>query len=230
MKQSRPIHNNCPEIEELYAFAEGTLSGESLIPVRDHLKGCDLCLKEVYQIKKTLKATEGQKLALPSELKKKALQSALGESLVKRSTQRLSEFVLSLSQKGISYISNLILPEGARFQILWPSPVPVEAFRNGEQKGKESVIIEETMDDIKIKILLLHTTDPGISLRIGISKKESALPNQRISLYQEEALLGSKLTSRDGSIEFPDLGFGYYSIRVPAEEIEVRFRITPEGI
>ncbi len=230
MNPSKPTKNNCPESEELYAFAEGSLMEKGMISIQEHLLGCDLCLREIYLIKKTLKATEGQKLALPSELKKKALQSALGESLVKRSTQRLSEFVLSLSQKGISYISNLILPEGARFQILWPSPVPVEAFRNGEQKGQESVIIEETMDDIKIKILLLHTTDPGISLRICISKKESALPNQRISLYQEEALLGSKLTSQDGTLEFSDLGFGYYSIRVPAEEIEVRFRVTPEGI
>jgi hypothetical protein len=229
MKPSRPIQNNCPDIEELYAFTEGKLPETGRASIQEHLMGCELCLKEVYQIKKTLKAVEGQKMALPMGLKQKALSMALGDSLVKQSTRRISEFVVSLGEKGIHYLSNLLLPEGAQFQVLWPSPLPVGAFRNGEQKDQESVIIEETMGEIKIKVILLHTTGPGITIRISVSKNTEVIPDQRISLYQEESLLGSKLTSREGSIEFPDLGFGYYSIKVPQEEIEMRFRINPAG-
>jgi len=229
MKPSRPIQNNCPEIEELYAFTEGNLQETGMASIQEHLMGCDLCLKEVYQIKKNLKAVEGHKIALPMGLKQKALSLALGDSLVKQATRRISEFVVSLSEKGIHYLSNLLLPDGAHFQILWPSPLPVGAFRNGEQKDQESVIIEETMGEIKIKIILLYNEGPGITLRILVSKNTDVIPNQRISLYQEESLLGSKLTSREGSIEFPDLGFGYYSIKVPQEEIEMRFRINPAG-
>jgi hypothetical protein len=230
MKPSRSANNNCPETEDLCAFAERTLPEKVMASIQEHLLSCDLCLKEVHQIKKTLSAAEGPQIGLPVELRKKALYAALGESPVRQSVKRFSEYVLTISEKGIHFLSNLILPEEARLQISWPSPLPVGAFRNGEEKGQDSVILEESMGEIKIKILLLHTSGPGVALKIFASKNEIAIPNQRISLYQEESLLGSKLTSREGSIEFPGLGFGYYSIKIPHEEIEMRFRIDPEGI
>jgi hypothetical protein len=230
MKPPRPADNNCPETEDLCAFAERSLPEIVMASIKEHLMSCDLCLKEVYQIKKTLSAAEGPQIGLPVELRKKALYAALGDSPVRQSVKRFSEYVLTISEKGIHFLSNLILPEETRLQILWPSPLPVGAFRNGGQKGQDSVILEESMGEIKIKILLLHTSGPGVVLKIFASKNEIAIPNQRISLYQAESLLGSKLTSPEGSIEFPDLRFGYYTVKIPHEEIEMRFRIDPERI
>ncbi len=218
---------NCPDTETLLAFSEGILESDIMGSVNEHLMDCDLCLREIFIIKRTLKATEGKSFTLPEELKEKALIAATGESVVEKSVKYLSEFVLSLTDRGISYISNLILPEGATFNVTSPS-IPASEFRSSVEEESESIIIEESLKDIKLKIILLHTRGPFVTVRVSLMKNGNFIDDKRITLYQDEALLSSKITSKEGSVEFSDLSYGYYSIRVPSEDIELRFRLYPE--
>jgi len=218
---------NCPDTETLLAFSEGILKSDIMGSVNEHLMDCDLCLKEVFIMKRALKATEGKTFPLPEELKEKALIAATGESVVERSVKYLSEFVLSVTERGISYVSNLILPEGATLNVYSPS-IPVEEFRSGENKEGESIIIEESLRGIKLKVVLLHTRGPFVTIGVSLMKNGNFIDDKRITLYQNESLLSSKITSGEGSVEFSDLSYGYYSIRVPSEDIELRFRLHPE--
>ena len=218
---------NCPDTETLLAFSEGILESDKKGLINEHLMDCDLCLKEVFIIKRTLKAVEGKSIALPEDLKEKALIAIKGESIVEKPVKYLSEFVLSLTDKGISYISNLILPPEVILNITSPA-ISVGEFRSGAKKESELIIIEEDLKGIKLKITLLHTKGPFVTIKVSLIKDSNFIDSRRITLYQDEALFSSKITSKEGSVEFSDLSYGYYSIRVPSEDIELRFRLYPE--
>lgn len=225
----KEIKNNiCPEQEVLLAFSEGLLEKEEISSVNEHLMECDICLREIFIIKRISKLAEGSEVILPSELKEKALKIATGEPKLRKSLRHISEFIISLTDKGLSYISS-VLPEGAQLSISGVS-VPVTAFRGIEAEQKESLIIEENLKGITMKVVLTHTKGPLVTIKVFLIKDGMSLKNQRITLYQNETLLSSKITLKDGAVELPDLGYGYYSIRVPREDIELRFKISPQDI
>jgi hypothetical protein len=228
MNQNWINGGKCPDIEALSAFAEGTMPEEEGTFLREHLITCDLCLREVFHIKRTLKTADGQMINVPKELQEKVLQTVTAENLGKEAKWNLSEFVFSFGKRGISFISNILLPEGARFEVLYPSPLPATIFRNGRQQENNEIIVEETFGDISIKILFVQSVWPTLNMKVTVNKKESACMNKRVSLYLGNALLSSKATSTQGTVDFPDITLGNYSVRVPQEAIELRIRLNPE--
>lgn len=225
MKKIKSI--KCPDSETLLAFSEGVLARNGMVSANEHLMECDVCLKEVFAVKRMLESTGGHKINLPEGLKEKALIVAQKESKFRKSMKYLSEFTLSLTDKGISYISNILLPDEATLNIIG-TPVPAGEFRSGVSGEKESLIIEESLKGITLKIALVHTRGLHVTIRVFLLKDNVFIKNQRIILYQDKTLLSSKITSKEGLVELPDLSYGYYSIKVPSEDIELRFRIYPQ--
>lgn len=217
---------NCPDLEEIYALAEGgRLSKEKRAILQEHLKACDLCLKEIYLIKRMLMKGQDQKAPVPHFLKEKALQLAMAGNPAEEAKWNISEFVFNVSQKGVTFVKNLLLPPGARFTVFYPPLLPAEAFRNGAAKKTEEAVVEEIFGDISIKILIDGSSWPAVRMKVKVNKKDMAFKNKRVSLYLEDSLLSSKMTSSEGMVDFPDIRLGRYAVKVPQEVIDLRIRL-----
>jgi len=219
---------SCPDTEILLAYSEGILKDELMETVNEHLMDCDVCLKEVFMIKRTLKTVEMQDAPVPEILKERALRITRCESTMRKTLKHLSEFIISLTDKGFTYVSNLSLPDNAVFKI-YPKSLPIGEFREQTENITEKIILEETLKEIKIVIILFHGEGPFVHIKVLITKNGHLIANKRISLFQDESLLSSKLTSHNGEVEFSGLSYGLYSILIPSEDIELRFRIKPDN-
>ncbi len=220
----KKYYDKCPESEIIMAYIEKGLTNEETPLVEEHLMVCNRCLKEAISLSRgTTIMSQGKNILLPNALKEKALS-------ISKSSKRaryLSEFIISLSEKAISFTKTVLKPEEALVDV-FSSKDDAFAFRGGEDSG-DILKINQKINDIYIRVQFYNAEGLAASLRVSLQKKELPLIKTRLSLYRDERLFSSKTADEEGDVIFRDITYGYYRIIIPEEDIEIAFKVLPPG-
>lgn len=217
----------CPAELDLYNYAVDSLVANRKNLVEKHLMVCDLCLKEVMQFKRIVKSmSQDVNIPVPAELKERVIQLASEKDINEPIQERVTEFILSLTEKGIKFVKTNFLPEGVEVNIS-KSAVPAYAFRNDVNEKDESISIEQKIENIGIKLQITRGEGDRSTMNVIIMKDKKPLKKTRITLYMDNRLLLSRITSNNGNAEFPEIILGNYSIKIPKEDLKMKFRILP---
>lgn len=217
----------CPKDQELYNYTVGALIGGEKSVIEKHLIDCDPCLREVVHFKRSLRAmSQDENSLVPAELIEKVIKLVSERKRTVSTQKKVTEYIISLTERGLKLIKTNLLPEGVEVNI-GNNLIPAHAFRKGMEEKEEILSIEQKIENINIKVELIRGEGIRASMKVFIMKDEIPLKKARITLYMDNRLLLSRNTSNHGKAEFPNITMGYYTIKIPKEDLEMRFRFLP---
>lgn len=225
--KNKEINQECPNDMDLFNYCAGAIDVDRNSMVEKHLMCCDHCLKEIMFFKRSLRAmTAGKNISIPEELKEKIVRLAAekkGKGLI---SEKATEYILSLTERGIKFLRTNLVPEGIEVNIS-RNLIPAHAFRNNPEDKEESINIEQKVENIDVRIQIARLEGTRSTMNVFIMKDNIPLKKTRVTLYTDNRILLSRITSNNGNAEFPDIALGDYIIKIPNEEIEMKFRILP---
>lgn len=217
----------CPKDQELYNYTVGALICDEKAVIERHLIDCDPCLKEVVHFKRSLRAMSlSENIPVPTELKEKVILLMSEREKIEPTQKKVTEYIISLTERGLKFIKTSLLPEGVEVNI-GNNLIPAHAFRKGMEEKEGSLSIEQKIENINIKVEFIRGEGIRASMKVLIIKDEIPLKKARVTLYMDNRLLLSRNTSNHGKAEFPNIILGDYTIKIPKEDLEMRFRFLP---
>jgi hypothetical protein len=167
-----------------------------------------------------------ENIPIPTELKDKVILLTPERGETQSTQKKITEYIISLTEQGLKFIKTSLLPEGIEVNVS-KNLIPAHAFRKGMEKKEECLSIEQKKENINIKVELVRGEGINVSMNILVMKDELPLKKARITLYMDNLLLLSRNTADNGNAEFPNITLGDYTIKIPKEDLEMRFRILP---
>jgi len=217
----------CPKGQDLYGYTVDVLIGDKKKMIEEHLAECDPCLKEVVHFKRSLRTMSlSENIPVPTELKDKVVLLSSEREKTGSIQKKVTEYVISLTEQGLKFIKTSLLPEDIKVNVS-KNLIPAHAFREGMEEKEECLSIEQKKENINIKVELIRGEGINVSMNILVMKDELPLKKARITLYMDNLLLLSRNTADNGKAEFSNITLGDYTIKIPKEDIEMRFRILP---
>jgi hypothetical protein len=221
------IIKECPKGQDLHSYTVGVLIGEKKQVIEKHLIECDPCLKEVVHFKRSLRAMSlSENIPVPTELKDKVILLTPEREKTQSTQKKAIEYIISLTEQGLKFIKTNLLPEDIEVNVS-KNLIPAHAFREGMEEKDECLIIEQKKENINIKVDIIRGEGISVSMNVLVMKDELPLSKARITLYMDDLLLLSRNTADNGKAEFPNITLGDYTIKIPKEDLEMRFRILP---
>ena len=221
------IIKECPTGQDLYGYTVDVLIGDKKKMIEEHLTECDPCLKEVVHFKRSMRTMSlSENIPVPTELKDKVVLLSSEREKTGSIQKKVTEYVLSFTEQGLKFIKTSLLPEDIKVNVS-KHLIPAHAFREGMEEKEECLSIEQKKENINIKVELIRGEGINVSMNVLVMKDELPLKKARITLYMDNLLLLSRNTADNGKAEFSNITLGDYTIKIPKEDIEMRFRILP---
>jgi len=217
----------CPKDQDLYGYTVDVLIGDKKKMIEEHLAKCDPCLKEVVLFKRSMRTMSlSENVPVPTELKDKVVLLSSEREKNGSIQKKVTEYVISFTEQGLKFIKTSLLPEDIKVNVS-RHLIPAHAFREGMEEKEECLSIEQKKENINIKVELIRGEGINVSMNVLVMKDELPLKKARITLYMDNLLLLSRNTADNGKAEFSNITLGDYTIKIPKEDIEMRFRILP---
>jgi hypothetical protein len=167
-----------------------------------------------------------ENIPVPTELKDKVILLTPEREKTQSTQKKAIEYIISLTEQGLKFIKTNLLPEDIEVNVS-KNLIPAHAFREGMEEKDECLIIEQKKENINIKVDIIRGEGISVSMNVLVMKDELPLSKARITLYMDDLLLLSRNTADNGKAEFPNITLGDYTIKIPKEDLEMRFRILP---
>ena len=221
---------SCGDASQLSGFVSRELPEAEMALVEARIRTCEMCLHEVVEMRRMMRLlTSEPLLTVPTELVAKA-QAEFAVSSRPSVVEHLGMLVVQVARSGLQFIESLGLPDGLQFAV-GGQLAPAGAFRSSpteaEAEANARVDLQQTIGDLDLQMQILHEDGETVSLQVGLRKQGQPLARKRIALLSEGRTRYSNRTSDTGTVEFPRLPLGDYTVRVAQENVETQLVLRP---
>jgi anti-sigma factor RsiW len=222
----------CYHAEELIAYASGLLTPQEAAHFEQHVRTCDVCLRELMLLRNMVRLQEESLLTPPADLVAAARQLIVASSSKPKSlVEKLGALIIQVTPHGLKFLEALALPTHVRL-VVGGQLIPAGAFRGapGDAGAAALLDIQQTAGELELRVQAFHEEKESVAFHLQLRKQGYPLAHTRVTLARGGRTLHSRLTSASGEVKFQRLVPGEYILRIPQEQIETQclLRAAPE--
>gem|GEM_PF-6489001 len=222
--------SRCPNAELLYRHLTDSLPTRQQEQIEAHLLECDHCLLNLQNMA-IFNQRFGGETAVPVS---HALRTTVEKRWIRDTVNHAKKTdvvaaVIQFVESGLRVFMDAGKPENMTFGVL---PLDFQPLRQTTTRGTaelktNAVYIHKQFPktDIELQLNAFKETNETLRLSVTVFKAAGGLARCRLSLYRDDSLLMSKITSNNGTVSFSDMRPGRYWLKIAQENIEWTFCI-----